>query len=314
MNTEFSGFKILIADDVPTNIDVLRRILESEGYNIYAAPNGKVLMDLASRAQPDLILLDIMMPEMNGIDACRILKQSPETRNIPIVFVSAKDGGDEIEKSFAAGAADFIHKPFKQKEVLARVKNQLKIRKLERRNIQLIEELENISSVPSLAGLTDSKFIHEFIRWEVFRYQRYKIPFSVIMAGIDQSDQLKKEIGEEGWSQLAQETGKYLKKHSRKLDCSGLWEGGDRFLILLPGTELKGGLVLARKITDQLKENPLKVNGEAVKFSMSFGVSEFKPIEREINNAILHLIHEADSCLGRARKKESERIAAPLDL
>lgn len=313
MNTEVDGFKILIADDVPTNIDVLRRILESEGFNIYAAPNGKVLMDLASRAQPDLILLDIMMPEMNGIDACRILKQNPETRNIPIIFVSAKNGGDEIEKSFAAGAADFIHKPFKQKEVLARVKNQLKIRMLERRNIQLAEELENISSIPFPGGLTDSKFIHEFIRWEAFRYQRYKIPFSVIMAGIDQSDQLKKELGEEGWNELAQEAGIYLKKHSRKLDCSGLWEG-DRFLILLPGTELKGGLILAHKITDQLKENPLRVNGKVVNFSMSFGVSEFKPIEKEINNAILHLIHEADSCLGRARKKESERIAAPLDI
>ncbi len=236
MSIETTGLKILIADDVPANLDVLRRILESEGYNIYAAPNGKVLMDLAQRAQPDLILLDIMMPELNGLDACRFLKQKSDTRDIPVIFVSAKNTGDEIEQSFAAGAADFIHKPFKQTEVLARVKNQLKIRKLEKRNFQLTQELEHMTSTSPLSDLSDSRFIHEFIRWEAFRYQRHRVPFSVIMAGVDKGDQLRKDLGEEGWRRAALEIGKFFKQHSRKLDCAGLWEGQEQFLILLPGT------------------------------------------------------------------------------
>lgn len=314
MGTKIEGFKILIADDVPANIDVLRRILESEGYNIYAAPNGKVLMDLALRAQPDLILLDIMMPEINGIEACRILKSNPKTQNIPVIFVSAKNGGDEIETSFAAGAADFIHKPFKQSEVLARVKNQLKIKKLERRNNQLVEELETLSSRPPLDKISNSKILHEFIRWEAFRYQRHQVPFSVIMAGVDNGEDLRRQSGEDGWHAVAEKIGLFFKTNSRKLDFAGLWEGQDRFLILLPGTELKGALVLARKFSQQLKSSPLVVEGDSFDVSMSFGVSQFRQKEKEIDNAILHMIHEADDCLGRARKKDVEKIAASLDL
>jgi len=313
MNKEVTGLKILIADDIPANLDVLRRILESEGYNIYAAPNGKVLMDLAQRAQPDLILLDIMMPELNGLDACRILKQKQGTRDIPVVFISAKNNGDEIEKSFAVGAADFIDKPFKQAEVLARVKNQMKIRKLEMQNSQLSQKLEQLTLFSPLNDLSDSRFIHEFIRWEAFRYQRHQVPFSVIMASVDQGDQLRKDLGEEGWRRGAIEIGKFFKQYSRKLDCAGLWEGQDRFLILLPGTELQGGITLARKLSHQLKEIPFNMAGQEIKLSMSFGVSQFKPTEREIDSSILHMIHEADLCLGRARKKQTEKIAGPLD-
>ena len=314
MSTELKGFKILIADDIPANLDVLRRILESEGYNIYAAPNGKVLMDLAHRAQPDLILLDIMMPELDGLEACRILKQKPETRDIPVIFISAQNSGDEIEKSFAAGAADFIHKPFKQTEVLARVKNQLKIRKLEKRNFQLTRELEYMTAPTLLNGLSDSEFIQEFIRWEALRHQRHQVPFSVIMADVDRGDQLRKDLGEDEWSRAALEIGEFFKQHSRKLDCAGLWEGQERFLILLPGTELEGAITLARKLSLQLKAYPFVMGGQEIKLSMSFGVSQFKPIEHEIDSAILHMIHEVDLCLGRARKKPADKIAGPLDL
>ncbi|MDH5762252.1 MAG: response regulator [Nitrospinota bacterium] len=309
---EDRGLRILIADDIPANLDVLRRILEREGYNIYVAPNGKVLMDLAFRAKPDLILLDIMMPDLNSLDACRNLKQNPSTRNIPVIFVSAKSDGEEIEESFSAGAADFIHKPFKQTEVLARVKNQLEMRKLERRNSQLVRELESVANAHTRNGLADAKFIHDFIRWEAFRYQRQKVPFSIILASVELGDQLKGEVKEKEWDQLTQKIGAFFRKNSRKLDCAGLWEGGERFLILLPGTELKGAIILARKFAELLPHNPITLNGRQIPLLMSFGVNEFKPTEKEIDSAILQMIHEADTYLGKAQDKKTEKIAAPM--
>ncbi len=124
---DLSGMDILIVDDVPANIDVLRKTLETEGYKISFAPNGKIGLEVAELSRPDLILLDIMMPEMNGFETCEKLKLDHNTSNIPVIFLTAKNETDDIVKGFDLGAMDYITKPFRQKEVCARVKTHLTI-------------------------------------------------------------------------------------------------------------------------------------------------------------------------------------------
>jgi len=121
-------FKILVVDDLLENLRLLANLLRTEGYDIRQAPDGSMALSNVPRFQPDLILLDIMMPDIDGYEVCKQLKASEQSKDIPIIFLSALDLTFDKIKAFEAGAADFIHKPFHPAEVLARVKNQLRVR------------------------------------------------------------------------------------------------------------------------------------------------------------------------------------------
>lgn len=123
---------ILIVDDTQENLEVLSALLELEGHEVRMAINGEMALMGVEAESPDLILLDIMMPDMDGYEVCAALKSNPQTKPIPVIFISALDDVFDKVKAFQAGAADYISKPFQAEEVLARVKNQLTIASLEK--------------------------------------------------------------------------------------------------------------------------------------------------------------------------------------
>jgi len=106
--------KILIVDDIPHNLNLLSQNLESQGYRVVAAPSGVVALQIVERTQPDLILLDIIMPEIDGFETCRKLKANPATAEIPVIFITAKDKDeiDSLVEGFLVGGVDYITKPF----------------------------------------------------------------------------------------------------------------------------------------------------------------------------------------------------------
>lgn len=119
--------KILVIDDLPENVFMIQDRLEQEGYNVITAYDGKTGLEKAFSELPDLILLDIMMPDMNGIEVCRILVKDPKTSKIPIILVTAKSGASDTKDGLEAGAFDYIKKPFNRIELLARVNSALKL-------------------------------------------------------------------------------------------------------------------------------------------------------------------------------------------
>jgi DNA-binding response OmpR family regulator len=125
---QHENFKILVVDDLLENLRLLANLLTAEGYGVRKAPDGAIALSNVPRFQPDLILLDIMMPDMDGYEVCQQLKANEQFKDIPIIFLSALDLTFDKIKAFEVGAADFIHKPFHPAEVIARVKNQLRIR------------------------------------------------------------------------------------------------------------------------------------------------------------------------------------------
>lgn len=120
--------KILVVDDLLENLRLLATLLMEAGYDVRRSPDGNLALRNVPRFQPDLILLDIMMPDMDGYEVCRRLKADPKTQDIPVIFLSALDLTFDKVKAFEVGAVDYIHKPFHPAEVMARVKNQLKVR------------------------------------------------------------------------------------------------------------------------------------------------------------------------------------------
>jgi len=128
---DLRGTKILVVDDVSANINVVYEALTPEGYDILAAPSGEVALKIAPRAKPNLILLDIMMPSIDGFETCRRLKGNASTADIPIIFITARSETESIVEGFQLGGVDYIIKPFQHEEVRARVRTHLTIKRLQ---------------------------------------------------------------------------------------------------------------------------------------------------------------------------------------
>jgi signal transduction histidine kinase len=122
------NFKILIVDDIPTNIQVLGSVLRKAGYEVAFTDNGQDAINKTKANQYDLILLDIMMPNMDGFEVCSVLKNSPESKEVPVIFLTAKTDSDSLIKAFELGAVDYLTKPFKASELLARVKTHITLK------------------------------------------------------------------------------------------------------------------------------------------------------------------------------------------
>jgi DNA-binding response OmpR family regulator len=139
---DLTGCKILVTDDVPANLDVLFQALDGEGYNVHVASDGATALEVAAHSGPDLILLDVMMPGMDGYETCRRLKADRELKAIPVIFLTARDDLEGTVEGFGAGGEDYVTKPFKKEEVLARIRTHLERTLYARQLHELNEHLE----------------------------------------------------------------------------------------------------------------------------------------------------------------------------
>lgn len=143
---------ILVVDDTKENIHILLALLED--YDVLVALSGQKALQMVEKNDIDIILLDIMMPEMDGYEVCNILKANPDTKNIPILFITAKTDEESIEKAYDVGGIDYVTKPFKPKELLARLKTQLE-------NQRLIKELDHLASRDTMTGIYNRRKFFE---------------------------------------------------------------------------------------------------------------------------------------------------------
>ena len=148
---ELGGSRILVVDDIPANLDVMARSLETAGYKVMVASSGEVALQLAERFIPDLICLDVAMPGLDGFAVCRRLKQLEATRAIPVIFLTARDDTADLVEGFRAGGVDYVTKPFQREEVLVRVQTQLEravlVRVLREKNAALEAEIAQRQAV-----------------------------------------------------------------------------------------------------------------------------------------------------------------------
>jgi len=145
---------ILLVDDQPINIKLLQRGLEREGMETLSATTGVECLEVVKKTPPDLILLDVAMPEMDGMEACKRLKADPETEAIPVLFITATSSQSDKVRGLSVGAADYITKPIELEETLARVKTQLKIQKYHRQNLELAQRLGDIRKAAAIGSIT----------------------------------------------------------------------------------------------------------------------------------------------------------------
>lgn len=284
---------ILAVDDTVENLDVLEELLQE--YRVIDATNGKDAIELANQQNVDLILLDIMMPYMDGYEVCQILKNNEKTKQIPIIFITAKSDEESIEKAYDLGAADYITKPFLPKELLSRVKKELRIQ-------GLIEKLEELASKDTLTKLYNRRFFYDSAIKTIEYAKRKNHPLSLIMLDIDHFKLVNDTYGHATGDEVLKELSKIMQKLQRKSDTI-VRLGGEEFAILMPDTSKEQAFEVAQKLRQTIEKNKvLLTDGNSLHFTVSLGVSTIKT-EKETD--IEAALSRADKALYRA--KESGR-------
>ena len=152
---------ILIVDDLPANLNVLQAVLEAKGHRIFAVTGGREAVNLAEKIKPDVVILDVMMPDLNGFETCRLWRENPTLAPIPVIFITARDDDEAMTQGYEAGGVDFITKPFHEHEVQLRIECHLRISQLSRAMAHKNQELqvrqqqleEALANVKTLKGL-----------------------------------------------------------------------------------------------------------------------------------------------------------------
>ncbi len=293
---------ILAVDDTPENLDVVKGLL-SESYIVKAATSGSMALRIVEKQRPDLILLDIMMPDMDGYEICRRLKSESETREIPVIFITALDGEADEEKGLSFGAADYITKPFRPVIVRLRVRNHLQL-KLQR------DRLESLTMTDGMTGIGNRRRFDQHLDEEWRRCSRMHIPLSAIMMDIDNFKAFNDNYGHNAGDDCIRNIAQTLATVPTRAGDLVTRYGGEEFACLLPGTDAEGALKIADRLLGAVNELaiPHAWSNVAGSVSISAGVGTMIPTHDGDSE---RLIKMADEMLYEAKNAGRNRVAAP---
>lgn len=306
--------KILIIDDSVENRQLLQRTLVKGGYEVLEAGDGREGLTKALEIFPELILLDIVMPQLDGYQVCAALKNNPRIADIPVIFLSANTETRDKIKGLELGGVDYIAKPFDRSEVLARVRTQIRIRQLTKELRQTNAELQaknqelaeanaaitQLMRTDALTGLANRRYFFEGLENIMSLAKRHRTPLSLIMADLDHFKTINDTYGHAGGDQVLKGFGVLFQKYSRKEDLAARF-GGEEFIVALPLTDSSGALVFAEKIRFALEE--MKWDQIKSKVTGSFGISQFQPGDTPES-----FIERADKALYQAKAAGRNRV------
>ncbi len=294
---------ILIVDDTDTNVDILNELLEDK-YDIMVAIDGEFALEIIDKNMPDLILLDIMMPNIDGYEVCRRLKLNLKTKDIPVIFLTVKDDECSIEKAYDAGGIDYITKPFKPKELLARIKTQLTMRQLIDDLNSSKDELKLLASTDYMTKLYNRRYFSKVSKNILNLAARDKSLTALIMIDIDMFKRINDTYGHSIGDDVIIYLSNKLLELTRKSDIVCRY-GGEEFVILLPETSIEGAVENAKKIRLDIESSSLNLdNNTQLNFTISIGISRVIGNEENIEATL----NRADMALYEAKNSGRNRV------
>jgi len=278
--------QILIVDDSQLDLEMLAHLLMANGYKIVAAQTGAKALKLIQSNPPDLILLDMVMPLMDGISVCSQLKEQETTRKIPVIFITASSGIQNKIEAFQVGGVDYIVKPFIQEEVLARINVHLKLKKA-------LERLEELSRTDEMTGIGNRRFAYEILAEQTETVKREQSSFILCYIDIDNLKTINDNHGHDEGDRLIKTVVNSLKGVIRGSDYL-FRMGGDEFLIIFPQAKLD----YSEKLIERIRKILNKQTICGIPIDFSFGFSEFNA---ECSLSTDELIKRADESMLKAK-------------
>jgi len=309
--------RILVVDDHPDNVEIIQARLASRGFTVETASNGQEALDMVMENPPHLILLDVMMPLMDGYEVSRRIKGDPSLPFIPIILVTARDSTQDKVEGLDAGAEDYLTKPINFPELEARVRSMLRIKRLQDELDQKNRELEDanrklkkLSITDGLTELFNHRHVHELLHEEWERSRRSGDPIAVAMLDLDRFKQINDTYGHPTGDVILFETARIIRDTAREIDMIGRY-GGEEFIAILPGTSEEAAVQFAERVRQAVEEHTFRDDATEVRMTMSAGVASHPEFNVENPD---QLLKRADEALYAAKTGGRNRVVRAAEI
>jgi two-component system, cell cycle response regulator len=276
---ETGSTRILVVDDVPDNVDILDARLSSRGYEVVTATNGEEALASVADTPPHLILLDVMMPGMDGREVARRIKDDDTLPFIPIILVTALSEADDVVQGLESGADDYISKPYNFRELEARVRAMLRIKTLQdeldqkNRELELANKrLKKLSITDGLTELFNHRHVHQLLHDEFERSARTGESIAVVMMDLDRFKNINDTYGHPTGDVILFETAQIIQDTAREIDMVGRY-GGEEFIAILPETDEEPAANFAERVRKAVEEHLFRDGATEIRMTVSCGVA-----------------------------------------
>ena len=260
---------LLVVDDQEINLFIIQTVFGNQ-HRVLAATNGREALRLSREERPDLILMDVLMPDMDGLEVCRRLKESEETRDIPVIFVTSQGKPDEETRALNAGAVDFISKPINASVVQARVRTHLTLKRQ-------TDFLRSQVFIDGLTGVHNRRRFEEYLAYEWRRCARLQSPVAVFMIDVDNFKRINDTYGHQAGDTVLARLARILRAGLQRSQDLVARYGGEEFVCLVPEMTLVNARGLAERLVDAVAREVFEFNGERLRVTISLGYAVAVP-------------------------------------
>lgn len=289
--------RILVADDNRLTRELMVSILRGQGHTVESVEDGQQAVDRVGKGGIDLVLLDIMMPRMSGLDACKLLKGLTGEGFLPVILVTVKTDSQSRVEGLKFGADDYVCKPFDETELCARVAAMIRIKRLHDHVAEAKRRLEQVSVHDELTGVYNYRHLHTRLTVEFKRAERQHDPVACALVDIDGLQSFNERLGQGGGDTVIKTTAELIRRSVRETDVVARF-GGDEFVIIMPSTHFAGSLVVAERLLRECQAT-------RPAFSLSVGVALYPSRDVRTKDALLRA---ADAALFQAKQDGGSRI------
>jgi two-component system cell cycle response regulator len=289
--------RVLVIDDSEFIHELVRTRLREEGLHVEHELSGESGLAHAIDGTPDLILLDVGLPDVDGFEVCRQLKERAETRQIPVIFLTGEADTDAKVRGLDLGAVDYVTKPFDEVELRARVRAALRTKRLQ-------DLLQQQSFLDGLTGLWNRSYLDHRLEGELNIARRYERRLSIVLGDIDHFKLVNDNYGHLFGDHVIQRVAEAIMRHARRSDIACRY-GGEEFALLLPGTGIEEAGVVAERLRAAVDSERFDMRGTQVDVTISFGVASTEGLETLTPEAIMN---RADKALYGAKEAGRNRV------
>jgi len=299
------GSTIVLAEDDRLTREQTTAVLESQGYVVEAVEDGQLAIERVAKGGVDLVLLDVMMPKMSGLETCRVLKSMQRDAFLPVVLLTVKSDTASRVEGLKIGADDYVCKPFDETEFLARIDAMLRIKKLHDHVNQVRSRLEQVSVHDEHTGLYNYRYLHTRLNEEFKRAERYHEPLACMVIDIDRLKDHNDAQGRGAGDLVVKQVADAIRRAVREIDVVARF-GGDEFLVALPSTHFAGSVAVAERLFREVTGGPvLDEPGKGRRATVSIGVALYPSRDVRTKDALLRA---ADTALRQAKRDGGNRI------
>lgn len=299
-----SGGRILIVDDHADNLELLGIGLEAKGYTVLKAASGREALALVMESPPDLILLDVMMPDVDGLEVAKQIKANDDLGFIPIILQTSLDAPADQIVGYDAGADDYVTKPVNLAVLYARVRALLRLKYTQDELMRANEQLEVMSRTDGLTGLDNRRHLEQRLE-EMYELSiRLHEPLACVLCDLDHFKRVNDNYGHQTGDAVLKAVANILRAEAREVDRVGRY-GGEEFMFLLPGTVLDAAVTFAERVRIAVEQHTFTFNGTSLDGTMSLGVAA---IPHPLVSDTEYLVKAADDALYVAKELGRNRV------